>query len=83
MKSLKLKILLILISIILIFTVSQINNIYKDKFITNELQISLKELKTNYEIINHNYKSSADALFHSISRDKKYYQDIIICPECR
>jgi signal transduction histidine kinase len=71
MKNINLKILITLISIILYVITYQINSVYKDKFIQDELNYSLKELKTNYDIVLYNYAKAAQSLYQQISKNPR------------
>ena len=71
MKNIKLKLTLVIIAIIVYTVVYQLNTIFKEKYFNDELELSLREIKTNFKIVNHNYKSAADAVFYSISKNKK------------
>ena len=70
-KNIRLKIVLLTIGIFLFFTFYSLNNLFKEKSIENELSLSRHNLKTNYEIVNHNYTTSAKSILYSIVKNEK------------
>jgi signal transduction histidine kinase len=71
MKNLNFKILIIFVFLVLYIITYNINSSYKEKFIDEELKYSLKELKTNYDIVLYNYQKGAESLFQQISKNER------------
>jgi len=70
-KNIQLKIILTIIGIFIFFTFYSLNNLFTNKAIENEQLLSRNNLKTNYEIVNHNYKATAASIFYSLSNNPK------------
>lgn len=71
MKKAKAILFLATITMFLYSIIYQVNNYYKDKFIQKELDLSLKELQINYNIIHYNYENIANAFFDSFSKNQE------------
>lgn len=64
------------ITVFLYSIIYQVNNYYKNKFIQKELDLSLKELQINYNIIQYHYENVASAFFDSFSKNKQILQTL-------
>ena len=60
------------ITVFLYSIVYQVNNYYKNKFIQKELDLSLKELQINYNIIQYHYENVASAFIDSFSKNQEF-----------
>ena len=67
----KLKLIIAFFSIIIFACIVYVNNLYKNKLISIELQASLKELKTNYDIVIYHYKQNANTIFSRINNNQE------------
>lgn len=76
MKNVKIKFFLTFIICIAYFILYNINEYYKEKFINTELNTSVKELQTNYNIISFHYKNVADAFFESFATNKMIIESL-------
>ncbi len=76
MKFINLKYYLALFTVFALTIIYSVNSYYKNKFIQDELNLSLQELKTNYNIISFHYQNVADAYFDSIRNNERFTSTI-------
>ena len=71
MKSIKIKIVLVLVFALFYLTVYSINKYSKNKQISVELKSSVENLRLNYDITNYHNRKSADSVYYTFAKNKE------------